>query len=92
VWAQLNDVVQAAITAASQYDALADTSTDQLSNSVQAIQKHIAALNNQSLSVSELIDAATQLITIGQSVATALSADNVKKIEKDTENVMNAFK
>lgn len=93
VWAQLNEVVQAAITAASQYDALADTSTDQLGNSVQAIQKHIAVLSNpQAPTVSELIDAATQLITIGQSVATALSPDNVKKIEKDTENVMNAFK
>jgi hypothetical protein len=93
VWAQLNDVIQAAITAASQYDSLADTSTDQLSNSVQQIEKSIGALNNpQPLSVSELIDAATQLITIGQSVATALSPDNVKKLEKDTQNVMDAFK
>lgn len=91
-WAQLNDAAQAAITAASQYDALADASSDQLSNSVQAIQKNIAALKNPQLSPEQLIDAATQLITIGQAVGTALSAGNLTKLEKDSENVMNAFK
>lgn len=92
LWAQLNDVAQAAITAASQYDALADASSDQLSNSVQEIEKSIGALKNPQLSAAQLIDAATQLITIGQSVETALSPDNLTKLQKDAQNVMNAFK
>jgi hypothetical protein len=92
VWAQLNDVVQATIAAASQYDALADASSDQLSNSVQEIEKNIAALKNPQLSPAQLLNAATQLITIGQSIQTALSPDNLAKLQKDAENVMNAFK
>lgn len=92
VWNQLNDVIQAAIVAASHYDALADASSDQLSNSVKAIEKNVAALKNPTLSATQLIDAATQLITIGQSVEKALSADNLAKLQKDAQNVMNAFK
>jgi len=94
-WAQLKDVVQAVISAASQYDALADASSDQLGNSVMAIQAHIDALKNPQLSIAnaaQLLDAATQLITIGQSVQKALSPDNVAKLEKDAQNVMNLFK
>lgn len=92
VWAQLNDVAQAAIVAASQYDAFADESSDQLSNSVQAIQKNIGALKNPQLSAQQLIDAATQLITIGQAVAKTLTSDNLATLQKDAQNVMNAFK
>jgi hypothetical protein len=91
-WAQLNDVVQAAITAAAQYDSLADPPSDQLSSAVAAIEKNMADLNNPAKPVDELINAATQLVAIGTAITTALSPDNIKTLQTDAENVMKLFK
>lgn len=91
-WAQLNDAVTATITAAEQYDALADTPSDQLTSAVAAIQKNMSKLKEPNLTVDQLVDAATQLITVGNAVTTALSPNNIKTLQTDAQNVMNLFK
>jgi hypothetical protein len=91
-WAQLNDPVQATLTAAAQYDALADAPSDQLTNAVATIKKNIGDLKKPTVTVDELFDAATQLITLGKAITTALSSDNIKALQTDAENVMKLFK
>ena len=86
-WQQLNDSVQAAVTAAGQYDSLADLSSDQLT------KKNFGDLKNTPpTTLAQLVNAATQLITYGQSVTQALSQANLTKVETDVKNLMTNFK
>jgi len=91
-WAQLNDSVQATITAAAQFDSLADAPGDQLSTAVAAIRKNIADLKTPTNTVDDLFNAATQLVAIGAAITSALSPDNLKTLQTDAANVMKLFK
>jgi hypothetical protein len=90
-WAQLNDPVEAAITAAAQYDALADAPSAQIKAAVKAIHDNMGKLKNPN-QIDQLVDAATQLITLGKAITTALSPDNMKALQTDAANVMKLFK
>jgi hypothetical protein len=91
-WAQILNAVQAAVTAAAQYDVLADVSSDQLSGAVKTIHDNFSKLDQDSgVNVSDLWTAAAQLVAYGQSVSQALTPDNLAKIETDVNNVMKAF-
>jgi hypothetical protein len=91
-WAQILNAVQAAVTAAAQYDALADVSSDQLSAAVKTIHDNFTKLNQApGVDVSQLWTAAAQLVAYGQAVSQAVTPDNIAKVETDVNNVMKAF-
>jgi hypothetical protein len=91
-WSQLSAVAQAAVTAAAEYDTLADTSSDQLKNAVKTIRDNIAKLDQPAnVDINQLMSAATQLFTYGQAVSTALSTANIAKVKTDVEALMKQF-
>jgi hypothetical protein len=103
-WQQVSGAVQAAVTAASAYDSLADMSSDQLISSVETVKSNLSKVNPQGnqqgnqqgsqqgkVDLSQLQNAATQLVTYGQAVSQALSAANVAKIKADVDVLMKQF-
>jgi hypothetical protein len=91
-WLQVSGAVQAAVTAASAYDSLADLSSDQLIAAVETLKSNLSKLNQQGkVDISQLQNAATQLVAYGQAVSQALSAANVAKIKTDVDAVMKQF-
>ncbi len=91
-WSQLSAATQAAVTAAAEYDALADTGGDQLKNAVKTIQDNIAKVDQPaSVDINQLMSAATQLFTYGQAVSAALSTANIAKVKADVDALMKQF-
>ena len=91
-WQQMLDAVNAAVTAATQYDALADTSSDQLQQAVTTIKNNLNKLNQPAtVDISDLSNAAALLITYGTAVSQALSSANVTKVQTDLNNVLKLF-
>jgi hypothetical protein len=92
-WQQISDAVQAAATAAGQYDTLADLSSDQLMSAVSALANNFVNLSKMpTINLTQLLNTATQLISYAQSVSQALSQDNVTKLQTDVSNLMKDFK
>lgn len=91
-WSQIKSAAEAAVAAAAQYDALADTSSDQLAKAVQIIQTNISKIDQPGTpDIGQLVSAATQLITYGQAVTQALSAANIAKVKTDVQALMKQF-
>jgi hypothetical protein len=91
-WLQVSAAVQAAVTAATAYDSLADMSSDQLIASVEAMKSNLSKVNQQGkVDVSQLLNAANQLVTFGQAVNQTLSAANAAKIKTDVDALMKQF-
>jgi hypothetical protein len=91
-WSQLKSAAEAAVAAAAQYDSISDNASDQLAKAVQIIQKNIAKIDQSGTpDISQLVSAATQLITYGQAVTQALSAANITKVKTDVQNIMKQF-
>lgn len=95
-WLQVSGAAQAAVTAASAYDSLADMSSDQLIAAVETVKSNLSKVNppgkgDGKVDVSQLLNAATQLVTYGQAVSQALSAANVAKIKTDVDALMKQF-
>ncbi len=91
-WSQLSAAAQAAVTAAAEYDTLADTSSDQLKNAVKIIQDNIAKVDEPGkVNIGQLMSAATQLFTYGQAVSQALSSANIAKVKTDVDALMKQF-
>jgi hypothetical protein len=93
-WAQVSGAAQAAVTAASAYDSLADMSSDQLIAAVETVKSNLSKINQPGpgkADVSQLLNAATQLVTYGQAVSQALSAANAAKIKADVDVLMKQF-
>jgi len=91
-WQQILPAVQAAVSAAAQYDVFADASSDQLGDAVKTIQDNLDKLDQpQNVNISDLWTAAAQLVAYGQAVSKALSPDNLKNVQTDVNNVMKLF-
>lgn len=91
-WAQILNSVQSAVSAAAQYDVLADASSDQLAKAVQTIKDNFDKLSgDQNADVADLWTAAAQLVAYGQTVSQALSPDNIAKVQTNVNNVMKSF-
>jgi hypothetical protein len=91
-WAQMLPAVQAAVTAAAQYDVLADASSDQLAAAVQTIKNNLDKLDQpDNVDVKDLWTAAAQLVAYGQAVSQALSPDNIAKVKTSVDNVVKLF-
>jgi hypothetical protein len=91
-WQQMLTTVTDAVTAAGAYDAIADASSDQLNSAVATIEKHMADVDNpQQTGASDLLAAATQLLAFGQAVETALSPDNLSKVQTEVSAVAKQF-
>jgi hypothetical protein len=93
-WQQLNDSVQAAVTAAGQYDSYADLPSDQLGAAVTALNKNFGALGDKkpAVDVNQLVAATTQLIAYAEAVNQALSPANLQALQTDVANLMKDFK
>jgi hypothetical protein len=91
-WTQMLPAVQAAVTAAAEYDVLADASSDQLTAAVQTIKNNLDKLDQpESVDVKDLWTAAAQLVAYGQAVSQALSPDNIAKVKTGVDNVVKLF-
>jgi hypothetical protein len=93
-WLQVSGAAQAAVTAASAYDSLADMSSDQLIAAVETVKSNLSKVNQPGPGkpdVSQLLNASTELMTYGQAVSQALSAANVAKIKADVDALMKQF-
>jgi hypothetical protein len=91
-WSQLSAGAQAAVTAAAEYDTLADTSSDQLKKAVKIIKDNIDKVDQPAnVDINQLMSAATQLFTYGQAVSTALSSANIAKVKADVDALMKQF-
>lgn len=92
-WGQLNDAATAAVTAAGQYDSLADPSSDQLMTAVDVISKNIDDLKKPAtFDPTQLVNAATQLMAYAQAVGQALSPANLTKVQTDVDSLSKMFK
>mgnify|MGYP006873845815 CR=1 FL=1 len=92
-WKQINDQVTAVVSAAADYDTFADASDDKLQDAVSQIQKGIGDAGNidQATNISQLFEAAGQLIAYGQTVSQALSPDNRTKVEQSIADLNRVF-
>lgn len=91
-WAQLKPAATVAAAAAAGYDSLADTSSDQVTKAAQVIHDNMDKIDQPAkMNISQLVSAATQLITYGQAVSQALSAANIAKVKTDVETLMKQF-
>lgn len=93
-WQQIATPVADIATAASAYDSIADVSNDQLEAALDTIRKHIEDLENPNppeTGGSDLLAAATQLVAFGTAMRTALSSDNLTKLETDVNAVAKLF-
>jgi hypothetical protein len=67
-------------------------SSDQLIASVEAVKSNLSKVNQQGkVDVSQLLNAAAQLVAYGQAVNQALSAANAAKIKTDVDALMKQF-
>jgi hypothetical protein len=91
-WSQMLPAVQAAVTAAAQYDVLSDSSSDQLAAAVQTIENNLDKLDQpENVDVKDLWTAAAQLVAYGQTVSQALSPDNITKVKAAVDSVIKLF-
>jgi hypothetical protein len=91
-WQQLLDASNAAVVAATQYDTLADTSSDQLQAAVSTIRSNLGKLDQPaSVNITDLSNAAALLITYGTAVGQSLSSTNLAKVQTDLDNVLKLF-
>jgi hypothetical protein len=91
-WQQIIDPVNAAVTAAAQYDTLADASSDQLQGAVATIKNNLGKLDQpEAVNITDLSNAAALLITYGTAVGQALSSTNLAKVQTDLNHVLKLF-
>jgi hypothetical protein len=91
-WQQISTAVSDAVNSASAYDAIADVSSDQVESAVNTIQKHMLELANPpEIGATDLLAAATQLLAFGQAIETALSPDNLNKVQTEVNAVAKQF-
>jgi hypothetical protein len=91
-WQQMLPAANDVITAATQYDTLADVSSGQLKTAVVTIQNNIGKLDQpNTINMGDLLAAAGQLVTYGQAVIQALSPTNVTTVQTDVNNVTKLF-
>jgi hypothetical protein len=91
-WQQLLDAANAAVVAATQYDTLADTSSDQLQAAVNTIRSNLGKLDQPaSVNITDLSNAAALLITYGTAVGQSLSSTNLARVQTDLDNVLKLF-